>query len=65
MLRKLYSSYRFSLSPFSTRHAHLIKRLFTTTMASGQGDVTKTNETDKKSENLLAKRFVGLEKSIW
>ncbi|CAF1490136.1 unnamed protein product, partial [Rotaria sp. Silwood1] len=34
-------------------------------MASASDDSSKTKNSDKKSDNLLAKRFIGLEKNIW
>ncbi len=40
------------------------KRLLSTTMASPNEELVKT-KTPEKQDNLLAKRFVGLEKNIW
>ncbi|CAF3788250.1 unnamed protein product, partial [Rotaria magnacalcarata] len=34
-------------------------------MTSSHDDTLKQKSSDKKSENLLAKRFLGLEKNIW
>ncbi|CAF2927752.1 unnamed protein product [Rotaria sp. Silwood2] len=34
-------------------------------MASSSDDSSKMKTSDKKSDNLLAKRFIGLEKNIW
>jgi hypothetical protein len=34
-------------------------------MATSNGDSSKTKTPDEKRDNLLAKRFVGLEKNIW
>jgi hypothetical protein len=52
------------LSRFFVGHSHFIKRTVTTTMASSIEESSKTKTPDEKRNNLLAKRFVGLEKNI-
>ena len=54
-----------SLSPFFVRHIHLIKRSLTTTMSTSVEESSKTKTPDEKKGNLLAKRYIGLEKNIW
>jgi hypothetical protein len=34
-------------------------------MASSNEESSKTKNPDKKRDNLLAKRYIGLEKNIW
>ncbi len=40
------------------------KRLFSTTMACSNDEIMQ-KKTLEKEENLLSKRFLGLEKNIW
>lgn len=66
MTTKISSSYFLSLSRcFFARHTHLIRRFITTRMASSTEDLAKIENSEKKRDNLLAKRFIGLEKNIW
>ena len=65
MTLKTFSSSLHSLSRLLTRHTYLIKRSVTTTMASSNEDSSKTKAPPKKQDNLLAKRYIGLEKNIW
>ncbi len=45
-------------------HRDYTKRLLSTTMASPNKE-SSTTEPPEKQDNLLSKRFVGLEKNIW
>lgn len=65
MTAKIISPSFLSLSCFFARHTHLAKRFVTTRMASSGQELTKTENSEKKRDNLLAKRFIGLEKNIW
>jgi hypothetical protein len=65
MTTKISSSSLLSLSHFVARHTYFTKRFVTTTMASSIEESSKTKTSDKKRDNLLAKRFIGLEKNIW
>jgi hypothetical protein len=65
MTNKILFSSLLSLSSFFARRAQLTKRFVTTTMASSIDESTKTKNPDKKRDNLLAKRYIGLEKNIW
>ncbi len=65
MTKKIsFSSLRL-LSSFFARHTYLTKRSVTTKMASSNEESSKTKNPDKKRDNLLAKRYIGLEKNIW
>jgi hypothetical protein len=59
-LRTYHVLLRSTTSRVWTNVCFVNKRLFSTTMASSVQ--TKTSD---KEENLLSKRFVGLEKNIW
>lgn len=61
-MKYFISSFRFILSHNLIRHSYFAKRAISTTMAT-----SSPKDSNKKEEpkNLLAKRFVGLEKNIW
>ncbi len=65
MTKKISFSSLLSVSTFFARHTHLTKRTFTATMASSVEESSKTKTPEKKQDNLLAKRYIGLEKNIW
>ena len=64
MMTKIYSSSCILSSLSFARHTHFIKHFATTTMTSND-QTSKTKSSDKTSDNLLAKRFHGLEDNIW
>ncbi|UJR30164.1 hypothetical protein I4U23_017704 [Adineta vaga] len=64
MTRALSTSF-LSLSRFLVRHTYFIKRTVTTTMTSSSEEQAKTQIPMEKRDDLLAKRFIGLEKNIW
>jgi len=61
---KIRCSSLLSLSRFLHRQLYVTKRLVATNMSSSVNQ-TQTSDEDKKSNNLLAKRFIGAEKNIW
>ncbi len=65
MITKTFSFPLLSLSRLFARHRYFIKRSVTTTMSSSNEESSKTKTPAKNREDLLAKRYVGLEKNIW
>ncbi|CAF1181889.1 unnamed protein product [Adineta steineri] len=55
----------FSLSCRFIRHTHFIKRSIVTTIATSTEESSKTKKPIEKRNDLLAKRYIGLEKNIW